>query len=181
MVGLPELVYAGDHGLEIAVPGGWREERGTEAIDALDRAERSIRGSTDAIPGALVERKRLGLAVHYRLVAPERIPEIERIVASVAAAEPDLRRGSGKAVFELRPKLAWTKGHAVRRILEVVDPEGRHTPVYLGDDATDEDAFVAVADGIAIRVGPASEATAAPYRLEGPDEVLRFMRALCAT
>jgi trehalose 6-phosphate phosphatase len=181
LVGVPGLVYAGCHGLEITGPGGWREDRGTGAAGALDRAERSIREATAAIPGVVIERKRLGLAVHHRQVRPERIGEVERIVAGVAAAHPELRRGSGKAVLELRPNVAWTKGDAVRRILEVFDPSGSRTPVYLGDDATDEDAFVvvsAIAGGVAVAVGLGADETGATHRLDGPDEVLAFMRSL---
>jgi trehalose-6-phosphatase len=47
----------------------------------------------------------------------------------------------------------------------------------LGDDATDEDAFEACADGITIRVG-APEGSAAKYHLADPGEVLIFLEWL---
>ena len=80
----------------------------------------------------------------------------------------------GKKVVELRPK-GLTKGTAVRRI------SGEHpdrTPVYLGDDTTDEDAFVALQElqreAVTVRIG--AEETRAEYRLGGPDDVVAYLQ-----
>jgi trehalose 6-phosphate phosphatase len=43
LVGIPGLAYVGSHGLEIAGPGGWHEQRGIKAFGGLDRAERELR------------------------------------------------------------------------------------------------------------------------------------------
>jgi trehalose 6-phosphate phosphatase len=51
--------------------------------------------------------------------------------------------------------------------------------VFVGDDRTDEEVFVALGDdGCSVRVGPG--ATAARFRLAGPPEVLRFLEGLIA-
>lgn len=49
-------------------------------------------------------------------------------------------------VLELRPKVDWNKGSAVNWILDALDLGERPDvfPIYLGDDITDEDAFVAM-------------------------------------
>lgn len=49
-------------------------------------------------------------------------------------------------VLELRPKVDWNKGSAVNWILDALDLGERDDvfPIYLGDDITDEDAFVAM-------------------------------------
>jgi trehalose-6-phosphatase len=47
-------------------------------------------------------------------------------------------------------------------------------PVFLGDDSTDEDAFAALAKGITVRVGRATE-TVARYQLEYQESVREFL------
>ena len=46
--------------------------------------------------------------------------------------------------------------------------------VYLGDDASDEDAFAVLPDAVTIKVG-AAVATCARYQLSGPSAVHEFL------
>ena len=62
---------------------------------------------------------------------------------------------------------------AIRWIKEMSKMSGALT-MYIGDDVTDEDAFVAVADGVAIRVGRSSH-TAARYHLPKQEAVQQFL------
>jgi trehalose 6-phosphate phosphatase len=66
------------------------------------------------------------------------------------------------------------KGSAVRTILSEVGPD---VPIaYLGDDATDENAFEALADhGLTVLVRPAPRRTSAQVWLKAPDELLEFL------
>jgi trehalose 6-phosphate phosphatase len=49
--------------------------------------------------------------------------------------------------------------------------------VYLGDDRSDEEAFLAVREGgISVFVGPEPESSAASFFLRDPSEVLEFLR-----
>jgi trehalose-phosphatase len=58
---------------------------------------------------------------------------------------------------------------------------GSYVPVYIGDDDTVEDAFLAIAErGVGVRVGDPREVTAADYTLADVGEVLEFLRALLA-
>ena len=184
MVGLDDLVYAGSHGFDIAGPGGLRKEheRATAYLPALDRAEERLRRDLAGIAGALVERKKFAIAVHYRLVAEKDIERIAHSVESVAAAIPDLRRTTGKKVFELRPRIDWDKGKAVLWLLAALGLDGKDVlPFYLGDDDTDEDAFAALAGrGLGILVTDVPHPTAAAYVLADTDEVGRFLDSLSA-
>jgi trehalose 6-phosphate phosphatase len=69
------------------------------------------------------------------------------------------------------------KGKAIIAFLAEPPFSGR-CPVFVGDDATDEEGFAAVIErgGIAVRVGPAGE-TVAPYRLPSVASVLAWLGA----
>ncbi|MCG6861281.1 MAG: HAD-IA family hydrolase, partial [Chromatiaceae bacterium] len=59
LVGLPEIIYAGSHGLEIRGPDLRLElPEGVDALDDLDRAAERLAKSLESIPEARLERKR---------------------------------------------------------------------------------------------------------------------------
>lgn len=45
--------------------------------------------------------------------------------------------------MEIRPRIQWNKGHALKYLLETLGFDGSSDvfPMYIGDDLTDEDAF----------------------------------------
>ena len=182
LVALPELVYVGSHGFDVAGPAGeeaLRLEVAAEFLPDLDAAEAALRGRLAGIRGTIVERKRLTLAAHYRLVTAAHRPRVAEAVDAVRAAHPRLRKDAGKAVLELRPDVEWDKGRAVRWLLERVAPEG--TGIYLGDDLTDETAFAALrGHGIGIAVGVTTRETLAELALRDPEEVGSFLHRLTA-
>jgi trehalose 6-phosphate phosphatase len=90
-----------------------------------------------AHPGALLEVKRRGFAMHFR-AAPDHGPALGAALA--ALIEP--RRGdfvllAAHMAWEVRP-LGAHKGTAVHRLMERAPFAGR-LPVFVGDDVTDED------------------------------------------
>jgi len=185
-VGIEGIAYAGSHGLELVPPDGSTKEapEAQAALPALDAAERELRSALGPVAGAQLERKRFGLAVHYRRVAAETVPQVENAVqAALAAQAGQLKLKSGKKVWEFVPDLDWDKGKALGWILDRIGADPRAASiVYLGDDITDEDAFRAIADtGIGIAVGDGPEDTAATHRLADVDAVERFLAALAAT
>lgn len=189
-VGLSGITYAGGHGFDLAAAEGGSEGppelgAGWQARPAVAAAARELEAALADLPGAQVEPKGFTVAVHFRRVAPERVGEVEAAVDRVLAAHPALVKGHGKKVFELRPAVAWDKGRAVLWLLEALDLGGPDAlPLYLGDDATDEDAFRALAarpgGGIGIVVAEAPRPTAARYRLADPEEVRELLARLAA-
>jgi trehalose-phosphatase len=126
-----------------------------------------------------VERKRYSVAVHFRAVSEKDVPEVEKATDAALAARKGLRKRGGKKVVELSPDLDWNKGAAVLWALDAIGFPPGVIPVYLGDDLTDEDAFVVLSDrGIGIVVGEPGRATAARYSLKNPEEVQLFLSRL---
>jgi alpha,alpha-trehalase len=182
-VALEGLYYAGSHGFEIDGPGQERirNEKGAEALPALNEAENELRSLLTDIQGALVERKKYSVAVHYRRVAAGQVEMVENKVNDVLQRHSGLRKGRGKKVFELQPDVDWDKGRAVLWLMERL---GLHSeavrPIYIGDDVTDEDAFrVLQEQGVGIVVhGGEGRTSYARYGLVDPKEVLAFLRNL---
>ena len=182
LVGLSGLGYIGSHGFDICGPpeSPLRHEVGVEYLDALNAAESTLHERLARIAGVTVERKRFGIAAHYRQALSRRA-EVETVVRAVHAMHPALHVALGKAVFELRPAIDWDKGRAIRWLLDRWSVAPR-LPLYIGDDLTDETAFEALsADGIGIVVADDNRSTAAQFTLRDPRDVQAFLDRLVAT
>jgi trehalose 6-phosphate phosphatase len=179
MVGLPDLIYVGNHGLERIV----RREPWTHPVAAaarpavaaaLSEIEAAARGAAD-VPWLLVENKGVTGTIHYRL-APDPTMAVRFLepLAHAAADRHGLRLTFGRMIFELRPALAVDKGTAIR---DLVTDFGLRGIVFFGDDVTDVDAFRALRDlreaGVAatLRVGVLGPETAAAVRNESDVKV----------
>jgi len=180
-VGVKGIWYAGSHGFELTAPDGThhQNEDAAAAIPVLERAAGRLRDKLGGIAGVVVEHKRFGVAVHYRNAARDRVGEA--LAAVRAAGRHDgLRVTTGREVIELRPDLDWDKGKTLRWVIDHLHEaaSGALTPVYLGDDITDEDAFDAVrGDGVPILVRHGDDgdrATAALYALDSPARAGEF-------
>jgi alpha,alpha-trehalase len=180
--GLPRLTYVGSHGFDVVRADGSTDQRAREYLPDLDAAERDLSPLVAGIPGARLERKAFGVAVHYRQVDEGRVPDVDAAVAAVAATHPRLRRTGGKKVFELRPSVDWDKGQAVLWLIQVLGADRPDVlPIYVGDDDTDEDAFRAIRErGVGVVVcGEADDRpTAARYALRNTEETRDFLRLL---
>ena len=179
LVGIDGLIYAGSHGFDISRPG-LRTEHGAAYLPDLADAEAELRRSLNPIRGALLERKTYSLAVHVRGLPPDAAVAVEAAVDTTISRHTRLRKGTGKMVFELLPRIDWHKGHAVLHILETLRlPAADVLPIHIGDDRTDEDAFAALAGrGVGILVAESPRRSAAYYTLRNPDEVHRFLLRL---
>jgi len=187
-VGLDDLYYAGSHGFEIAGPEGLHRamEKGVEYLPALDAAEDALRREMSGIAGAVVERKRFDIAVHYRHVAAEEEGDVEDAVAKVVFDATGLRKTRGKMVLQVQPDIEWDKGKAVLWLLQELDLRRPDVlPLFVGDDVTDEDAFRMLRGidglGIVVRDAGSRRLTAAHYALESVEEVQRFLDKLTET
>ena len=191
MVGVEELTYSGNHGLELLAPG--------EATPRLDPA---LGGRGEAAAGFVARLdwpplERLGLrledkgpiqAIHWRL-APDPGAAQERAEAiAERAGEHGLIPHRGRMVLELRPVVEVDNGVASRRLIE---DAGARRALFGGDDATDRDAFAALRElerageleasvcvAVASAEGPPEIQREADLVVAGPDGFLDLLRDL---
>ena len=116
------------------------------------------------LEGVWLERKPAAFAVHWRQ-APKYQAEVEHVVRAALDSAPGWGLIRGHCVHELRAP-GRDKGKALMRLMRRPEFAGRW-PLAIGDDRTDEDAFIAALEmgGAAIRVGPTEE-TVAPWQVE---------------
>ncbi len=156
------LPAAGQHGVERRDAWG-RVFYHAFPSRRLESVYRHLTHVVEGHPGLLLEHKGLSIALHYR-----RAPHLAGYVHRVARAALG-RLGarycvqSGKAVVELKPA-GKDKGAAIQEFMLETPFQG-HTPVFVGDDATDEFGFAMVnrLHGHSVKVGPGP--TVARYRL----------------
>ena len=164
---LPGLLLdaCGMHGLERRVRG---EVSLPEELADLSPAIAQLRTRLAAYPGLIVEDKRVGVAVHWRMA-----PQAERAArAAIDELAADLGAAykiqEGKAVREIVPSRAG-KGEAIRALMRL-DPYSGRRPVFVGDDKTHEHGFDAVNElgGVTVKIGPGE--TLASHRLPSPTD-----------
>ena len=178
LVGLPELTYAGSHGLEIRGPDmDLVLPDGLDVLDDLDKGMDELTLRLSEIPGIGIERKRFAIVVHYRKKDTLNAAYAEAAVEEVQMHLPKLRKTGGKEVFELLPDIDWDKGRAVNWLLAEMGLEGPDKmPLYFGDDITDEDAFRSVRGvGLGILVTDRPQPSMATYRVNDSGKVLSLL------
>ena len=184
VVRIPAAAYVGCHGLEIA----WgrtrfRHPRALAQVSLLRRVARELRQKTHRFRGVFVEWKGLTVSLHFRLADPATVPALHTLVGQVVEGASGLAILRGKKVLELRPRIAWGKGEAVRLIRDLLTKSLRgRSPVtiYLGDDETDEEAFRTLR-GKALCVAVGRRRTRAAYRLRSPAAVENLLTWLAYT
>ena len=171
-VGLSDISYAGNHGLEIHAAEYTVHPTARDAEETIARLSDRLSDELTDVDGVIVENKGVTATVHHRLVDEEAVPLVENAVETLVAARDDVRLTTGKDVLELRPAVEWDKGEAVRELYDELVADGeRWLPVYVGDDTTDEAAFSLLGDrGLGVKVGD-DPGTEAPYRVADPDSV----------
>jgi len=179
-VALPDVVYGGCHGLEIA--GRHLRFRHPGARPSyLTATRRALVASLPSIPGARLEWKGLAVSLHYRRVAPETRPRVKAIAARIVR-DRGLALVPGHEVFDFVPRLGWNKGRAARWIARRMArtlPTRRRVVLYAGDDTTDESAFEALR-GRAVTICVGTRPTAAEYRVAGVREVQALLRRMAS-
>ncbi|MFQ3596167.1 MAG: trehalose-phosphatase [Sphingomonadaceae bacterium] len=173
MLGFDGLHLVGVHGLEQRAPFG--QTHSPAPAPGLAEATQALEALASRAEGLLVERKRLSVALHYRL-APAMEPQA-RAAAEELAERHGLALQTGKMVLELRTPGA-DKGSAVTEMMGEPPFRG-FRPVFVGDDDTDEHAFAAVArlGGHGIRVGTPAGETSAAHALADVEAVAAWLRA----
>jgi trehalose 6-phosphate phosphatase len=165
---------SGKHGLEVRLPSG-KVVRPDLDPSVLDRARRWLQLLEKENRGLLLEDKTVALAMHYRL-APRLAAEVEMVMNEMSADLGDeFVVRSGNCVCQLMPR-----GYDERSAIQLLMQErefARRTPVFVGDDATDEAGFQCVNEmgGHSIRVGKLEETTA-QYRFSSVSTVTAWLR-----
>lgn len=165
------LPAAGVHGLTRRAWDGRMHESAC-APGFVGRAESALQPLLAASTGLLLERKSNAVALHYR-ARPELEAACIAAMERVADAESGIQVKRGKMVVEAKPTGA-DKGTAITDFMRETPFAGR-TPLFAGDDVTDEDAFVIVnaLGGITIKVG--QDATAARWRAATTGDFLDWL------
>jgi alpha,alpha-trehalase len=180
------LFYAGLHGLEIEGPGLRYIHPGIAlAAPTIGVLASELLSATHALPGVFIEDKGFSVVMHVR--GASKADRMHATTRFLALSEPFVGSGTlriqpGNQVFELLPNIDWTKGDAVKSIVRHVETHSKQTVwlVYIGADATDEDAFEAVGDsGLTIAVS--NRITSAAFSFSDPAAVECFLRAILAT
>jgi trehalose 6-phosphate phosphatase len=169
---LPEIAIAGQHGLELRAAGG---EISSHSVpkEALRPLRDELSSAIARHPGLVAEFKGMSIALHYRM-APELASYSHRLLRSLGARyAPDFVVQKGKRVVELKP-LGADKGEVIRRLM-TTEPFAGRTPVFVGDDLTDEAGFAIVNElsGNSIKVGPGP--TCARFRLRTVTQVRQWL------
>jgi len=172
------------HGAQYVDPGGRvvdRVDLGACRAGVLTVAE-ECRAILASAPGARLENKEAGLSLHTRACDPVTERRVIRQfleIAGRATSGGALSVLRGARVVELKPAAA-DKGSAVLWLLQWFGPSCY--PVYVGDDATDEDAFRVLRDrGATVLVGPPGQETLARHRLEDPRAVRDLLELIAAS
>ena len=190
LVGLEGCAYAGNHGMELHLPG--ERPRLADGVAAHVPAVAAFAATWPpqrlAAGGLRLEEKGATLSVHARGAPdPAAAALLLREVAREAAAH-GLVTTTGREVLEVRPPVRVDKGTAVTALLAGA---GARAALYVGDDRTDADAWRAlralrdsgaldhaVALAVASAEVPAEVREAADAEVDGPAGALEALRAL---
>jgi trehalose 6-phosphate phosphatase len=171
-----KLPCVGGHGVEMRISGSTPVHRRHSDLSPL--LKKQVMGAVAVDPRIIVEDKGSSLAVHYRL-APGQGPLIKNKIAAILDRAPaeGLEMLCGKAVIEVKP-LSFNKGVAVRELMKG-PPFAQRTPLFIGDDVTDESVFAALPalGGHGYSVG--REVAGVEGTFGGPQDVRDWLRDLC--
>jgi trehalose 6-phosphate phosphatase len=193
MVAIGAISYLGSHGAEV-LRAGWTEPVvDPEVEDWTERIHDFAREADTAELRRLrvrLEDKGPIVAFHWR-GAPDEEAARAAIDAIAAKAESaGLRTHWGRKVLEVRPPVRIDKGAGIMSFLNGTDVD---VAMYVGDDATDLDAFhalVQLADegrisralrvGVRSDEGPSAIVEEADLVVDGPEGVTELLAVLAA-
>ncbi|XP_058815517.1 uncharacterized protein LOC131679020 [Topomyia yanbarensis] len=145
-IGIDNIVYSGNHGLEVLYPDGTRHNQGISK-ELADNFTKMVAQLTTELAhnGAWVENKKVSLTFHYRQVDPALVPDLEAKVKHVIESY-GYRANMAHAAVEGKPPITWNKGLAAEYILKSNFDENWkcRKVIFAGDDTTDEDVMKAI-------------------------------------
>jgi trehalose 6-phosphate phosphatase len=168
IVGVPELLYVGNHGLELEPESSAWAERLRRFLAEVDWPQ--------------TEDKGLSASFHYREAGDEARARATLEAVAERAREAGFVARWGRKVLEVLPPLDADKGTAIRRLLAA---RGLRRALYAGDDTTDLDAFRALEElelGVRVAVaspeGPSRLSEASDVVVADPTELATMLRRL---
>lgn len=198
-VRIPELYYAGSHGLDIVGPV--TAEDGSISLQevefqpapwapaVMDAVYNQCLQAVADIPGSTVDHNKFCVSVHYRNCEQREWGRVQAVVDECVAADPlRLKKAEGRKVFEVKPRVAWDKGKALSYLLGCLGLDGKIDrgevlSMYFGDDHTDEDAFHELKGfkdgaGCGVIVSTVPKPSNAVFSVRDPMEVLWFLNSI---
>lgn len=191
LVGVEGIAYAGNHGLELLLPGDEAPRLDPSLRDREDGAAGFVAGlgaEALAAVGLRLEDKGPIQALHWRGVEDERGAEARARSIAAAAGRAGLEPRWGRKVLELRPVGGGGKDAAVAALLAI---DGVVAAIYAGDDRTDLDAFrrlrqlreqgeleAVVCVGVASAEAPPELAEESDLTVDGPAGWLAVLESL---
>ncbi len=180
LVSETHFIYACEHGSDLHIPNnsayrdlidGARKEKQSSNLLSVDKV-RDLAKTFAEENSLRSESKKHSITLHYR-----QRPEFESSVISFVESLQNEYQGFtplfGNHVVELRFD-SENKGSVIAHLMKYPPFVGK-TPVFIGDDVTDEHGFASVNDmqGISIKVGEGD--TLAKYRLHSVEETIEFL------
>lgn len=170
---LPDFTgtVVGSHGGEFRRNGALERHPAAGSPDVTRMTEAAERFAA-GVDGLRVEKKPAGVVLHYRQV-PKAETRVRAFALGLVERHDGFETHHAKMAFEIRP-VDVGKEKALVRLLDA-PPFKNRIPIYFGDDATDELAMAEVArlGGLAVKVGEGN--TAAPHRVDAPEDVRRIL------
>ena len=185
MVGLRNIIYSGNHGLEVEGPNiKFKSFILFKYEKTLSEIKKQLQDELSVIPGAWVEDKGLSLSVHYRLVASQKIPQVKIVFQEATIIDRLkglIKTKSGKMILEIQPPVVWDKGKIVLWLLArqtFLRDEQIILPIYVGNNLADEDAFRVLRNkGLTVCIGE-SKGSLAEYYLNNSREVAELLQRI---
>jgi len=194
IVAIGTISYLGSHGTEL-LRAGWTEPALDPDVQDWSRRIQQFGREADGPElrrlRVRIEDKGSIVAFHWRGAPDEEVARAAIDAIAVRAEQAGLRTHWGRKVLEVRPPVRMDKGAGVVSFLSDMDLDAA---LYVGDDATDVDAFRGLGELLAdgrlrhvLRVcvgsdeGPSELAHEADLVVDGPDGVRALLETLLAT
>lgn len=166
----PRVRMVGSHGAEL---DGRTDPLTPDQRALLARLRGALEPIVASAPGALLEGKPTGVAMHVRAAEPADGRRVLAAVRSGPASWPGVSLTEGKAVIDLAVVPA-DKGTALTTLRRQANATG---VLFVGDDVTDEKAFAVLgAADVGVKVGAGE--TLARHRVAGPPDVAELLTEL---
>lgn len=178
---VPDVILGGSSGLEWRLPGGRRVVPREATRRKLEEARARVLpglGRIGAIRGVEIEDKRWSVAVHYRRVPADTMPELVPFLDELAGC-PGIRVYPGPMAAEVQLIPSVDKAFGVRRLCRLLAfAPGRWRLFYAGDDENDAPAmrWVLARKGTVFVVGKRMRIPGA-LAVQGAPALVRVVRA----